>query len=328
MVSITFDCGFFHDPQSGGQAATSGAPCGGTRGFPTPLLVKLLNSQRHFLIVILPAIRMFRLSLVRTGLRAGSLLKHVPSVHGSFILGRQLAWLTADNEFLPNLLVKDGLLKYTKGDKGLKPHKAAAIGSAPLSENVEEKVQLIEEVETGKSRDGSHYLLFNFTVDRNNALIKSTILVSETVGGERPEPMKYTTTYPPYSSETSSPSLKEPVFSDPRKQQRLKDVANNLWRSFCTNDFIFLTLAATMHADETVSIRWCTAQVDESAVHRQPEIFKHVQRTELPDELEAENSLLVYRKFPKGNLGTIGNFSESCSSINCSEWSWIGNGYE
>jgi len=251
---------------------------------------------------------MFRPSLLRSSARAGVIFRHTPSRFGNAIPQRGLAWLTADNEFLPKLLAKDGLLKYAKVAKGLKPEEVKAIDTSPATENVEENVESTYKVETKKSDDGNQYLLFKFTVDRNNAVIKSTVSVFETPTEQQDDLKNTFIIYPPYSPDAQPPSLHEPIFSDPRKDKRVAEVAHNLWRSFCTNDFLFLTVAATMHADESVSIRWCTAQVDESAVLRQSELFKHVHRTELPDELQAEKSLLVYRKFPEGNVGTIGTF--------------------
>ena len=74
-------------------------------------------------------------------------------------------------------------------------------------------------------------------------------------------------------------------------------MSNTLWRAFCINDFLTLRVQATIHPDGSMSFPACDAKVDVSASHRQLNIFEHVTRTEHQDEIEAERSSLVYRRY-------------------------------
>jgi hypothetical protein len=122
-------------------------------------------------------------------------------------------------------------------------------------------------------------LTIHFKIDRNAVCLNASYNLA---GSE------VTVDYPPYNEDATLPEL-------PANFKQLNDMAKTAWKEFCKNDFLELTIDAELLSDG-LSLKKCSAQVDESAVHRQSEIFKHVVRTEHGVEVEAEKSLLVFRE--------------------------------
>ena len=203
----------------------------------------------------------FAKSAARTVARASSRLN-----------GRRcLATLADDNPFLPNLLAEDGLSKLLTPVEG-----SSAAAAADTTNPVCQKV------------------FARFTIDRNNVCIKGAFNIKKSAESFDANQARFEVQYPAYDANVAPPSL--PELEQVPYPERVQELANSLWRSFCVNDFLTLKVEGSIHPDGSMSFHKCSAEVDESAVHRQAEIFKHVARREHPDELEAEKSLLVYRK--------------------------------
>jgi len=236
---------------------------------------------------------MHRVFWTKNTLRAVLALRCIPRVSHIRDFRRNLAFLSAENDYLRNLLVEDGLLKFLQ----------------PLKETA--KVENSAQSHNDNTSD-EHFLL-RFTIDRNEICIKCHI--DNNPGDKSGKEFGWSSNYPPYSENILPPAIPASVLDSPNTA-RLKELADILWRAFCINDFLTLDVEAILHPDGSMSFPKCSAQVDESAVHRQGDIFEHVIRTEHPDELEAEKSSLVYRRFvtsvlylsrfPGGNIGTIG----------------------
>jgi hypothetical protein len=191
--------------------------------------------------------------------RTAKLLTPIPRVtrRRPVFSSRSFSVLLKDNPYLPQLLASDGLSQFSGPTK------------------------------TGRTESSSQpaKYTFSFAIDRQ-AVQPSCQITVETQSECHPLPEFY---YPPFS-----PSAKATEISniDPR----VKAVADVLWKSFCVNDFLNLHVTGLLHPDGSWSFEQCKAVVDENAVHRQKELFKHVTRYEYPEEIEAEKSLLVYRR--------------------------------
>jgi hypothetical protein len=225
---------------------------------------------------------MHKVVWARNTLRAVSALHRVPQNPQNRIFRRNLAWLREDNEYLPNLLAEGGFVSFLD----------------PL----EGKTGSIEEVSTEETTKGgplgsNQYLHLQFKIDRNAVCIDCSIALAGTRDELTTGPLKFHAQYPAYTSDANPPDIPKLVNPDSPKASRIKELADTMWRSFCVNDFLTLSVEATLHPDGSMSFPRCSAQVDESAVHRQADIFKHVARDEHADELEAEKSLLVYRRY-------------------------------
>jgi hypothetical protein len=188
--------------------------------------------------------------------------------------------LLQDNPYLPQLLASDGLGQFYNPAK-------VAHSDPPLHP--------------------AKYT-FSFAIDRQ-AVQPSCQITAETKSEFQRLAAFH---YPPFS-----PSAKATEISI---NPRVKAVADVLWKSFCVNDFLNLDVTGLLHPDGSWSFGQCEAVVDECAVHRQGELFKHVTRYEYPEEIEAEKSLLVYRRYhvahvwlltsrmdPPGPIGTVVN---------------------
>lgn len=185
-------------------------------------------------------------------------------------ISRSIASLADDNPFLPNLLAEDGLSKLLTPIEG---STTPANSADPISRKV----------------------FAHFRIDRNEVCIKGAFNIKKSSESFDSNQSRFEITYPSYDPKVSPPSL--PNLGPIPYPERVQELANTLWRSFCVNDFLSLKVEGSIHPDGSMSFPKCSAQVDENAVHRQAEIFKHVARQEHADELEAEKSLLVYRKY-------------------------------
>lgn len=216
---------------------------------------------------------MYRVPLVRGGaLRIANVSPIIP------LLRRGVAWLAADNEYLPNLLAADGYAKFL------------------------DPVQGIVKEETADEKNST--LFIDFSIDRNAVCIKGNYkILNDADKVNAAKPIEFNVEYPPYDPEISPPALPRLTNDQVPFPSRIQELADTTWRSFCSNDFLSLQVDATLRPDGSMSFARCTAQVDESAVHRQAETFKHVERTENGEEVEAEKSLLVFRKYnqPQGH---------------------------
>lgn len=183
---------------------------------------------------------------------------------------RRIASLADDNPFLPNLLAEDGLSKLLIP---IADASAATNSPNPVSQKV----------------------FASFRIDRNEVSIKGAFNIKKSSESFDANQTRFEINYPFYDPTVSPPTL--PNLGPVPYPERVQELANTLWRSFCVNDFLSLKVEGSLHPDGSMSFPKCSAQVDENAVHRQAEIFKHVARQEHADELEAEKSLLVYRKY-------------------------------
>jgi hypothetical protein len=193
---------------------------------------------------------------------------------------RSLAFLSSENDFLPNLLAEDGLVRF------LKPPSGSLRG-----------VTVVEDLSTEK--DETHvneHFIVKFSIDCNEASIKCHVSTARK-SKQDANGVGWSINYPPYSPNTTAPAIRESVLNTSPKVRRVKELADTMWRSFCIHDFLSLQVKATLHPDGSMSFPECCAQVDESAAYRQGNIFEHVTRPEHPDELEAEKNLLVYHKY-------------------------------
>jgi hypothetical protein len=227
---------------------------------------------------------MHRILLTKNSARTVSALRHLPCISHNRLFLRNIAFLSEENGYLPNLLAEDGLIKF------LKPPRAAKDGYGRMSNDA------ITTTET--NRRNEKYLV-RFSIDRNEACIKCYISVLEKQAKKRKNRIQWSSNYPSYDPNVSPPPIQASISSESTKVVRLKELADTLWRAFCINDFLTLQVEATLHPDGSMSFSKCSAQLDESAVYRQGNIFQHVVRQEHPDELEAEKSLLVYRRYSR-----------------------------
>ena len=193
---------------------------------------------------------------------------------GNPVLRRTLATLTTD--FLPNLLAEEGFTKFLE----------------PLENGIE-----ITPVFTqyGTEETIIKNLFVHFSIDRDNVCIKADFNIKKTQESFDKDQLRFSINYPSYSPDITPPSL--PDVPGIPAHERVQEVANTMWRVFCICDFLSLKIDAMIHPDGSMSFPRSRAIVDESAAHRQPEIFANVSRTESEDEVEAETSNLVYRRY-------------------------------
>lgn len=227
---------------------------------------------------------MHMILLTKNTARTVSSLRHLPCISHNRLFRRNLAFLSDENGYLPNLLAEDGLIKF------LKPPRAAKDGYGRTSKDA---------VTTTETNRHNEKYLVRFSIDRNEACIKCHVSVLEKQAKKRKNRIQWSSNYPSYDPNVSAPPIQASISFDSTKVARLKELADTLWRAFCINDFLTLQLEATLHPDVSMSFYKCSAELDESAVYRQGNIFQHVVRQEHPDELEAEKSSLVYRRYSR-----------------------------
>jgi hypothetical protein len=191
------------------------------------------------------------------------------------VFQRTIASLSEQNEFLPNLLAEEGFTKF------LDPLDPSKTSSPDINTNPEETVV--------------KNMFIRFAIDRDDVCIKAHFSIKKTAESFDAKQSRFSITYPTYSPDKTPPSL--PAIEGIPVRERVQEVANTMWRAFCLNDMLALKVDVAIHPDGSMSFPRCRALIDESAAHRQPEIFKHVSRTETGDEIEAEKSNLVYRKY-------------------------------
>jgi hypothetical protein len=194
---------------------------------------------------------------------------------------RPFSVLLKDNPYLPQLLASNGLSEFSNS------------------------------AQTGHPDPSSQAAKYTFSFAINRQAVQPSCQITVETQSEFLD-------LPEFHCPPFSPSAKATEISniDPR----VKAVADVLWKSFCVNDFLNLDVTGLLHPDGSWSFEQCQAVVDESAVHRQGELFKHVTRYEYPEEIEAEKSLLVYRRYhiphfqrptsrmdPPGPIGTVVN---------------------
>ena len=103
--------------------------------------------------------------------------------------------------------------------------------------------------------------------------------------------------YPPYDAHTPAPDLSNLTSLDPTLSTRIKEIGEAMWRAFCINDLLMFLVEGIVHEDRSMKFSKWKAIVDDSAVYRQSRLFQYVIKTGYPDELEAEENFLVYRKY-------------------------------
>lgn len=195
--------------------------------------------------------------------RSARLLTAIPRGRRLPALARRpFSVLLQDNPYLPQLLASDGLGQFY--DPAKVAHSDPPLHPAKYT--------------------------FSFAIDRQ-AVQPSCQITAETQSEFQRLAAFH---YPPFS-----PSAKGTEISI---NPRVKAVADVLWKSFCVNDFLNLDVTGLLHPDGSWSFEQCEAVVDECAVHRQGELFKHVTRYEYPEEIEAEKSLLVYRRYHNAHV--------------------------
>jgi hypothetical protein len=194
---------------------------------------------------------------------------------------RSIAYLGGESKFLPSLLMKEGLNSLL----------------TPSANKETDETQSAPEADSAATKPSTdRTLLAHFSIDRNLVCIKCSLAIPKFAEFDRS--IRLDLRFPSYDP-TVAPSsiiqqLAEHQFPEP---SRVSDLVHVMWRTFCSNDFLRLHVEAKIHTDGSMSFPRCSANVDESATHRQPEIFQNVTRREDPDEWEAEKSLLVYRMY-------------------------------
>jgi hypothetical protein len=215
---------------------------------------------------------------------------------------RRTAYIGTRNDYLRTLLLEQGLSKFLS-PLTLKPHTTS--------------------VDT---------ILANLFIDRDTASIKCGLTLLKDAPEprsrfkhKRPVDAQLKTHFPSNNPETVPPSLvnelTERGFPFP---DRISELAQVLWRSFCRNDFLLLSVEVRFSPEGSMQFVRSSATLDDSAVHRQPELFANSVQVTDEDEIDAEKSLLVYRKYishvylPRysGNVGTVGMPIELYNLVN------------
>jgi hypothetical protein len=177
--------------------------------------------------------------------------------------------LSKDNPYLTQLLANDGLTQFLSPPRNAPCHPSFSKGDTLYN--------------------------FSFSINCRDATPHCQISIRTPTASPTTttsfEPL-FSANYPPYSPDTPAPTAHWPESADPRA----KEIADALWKSFCKNDFLSLDVRGTAHSDASWSFEPYKATVDESAVHRQQELFEHVTRYDHPEEIEAEKHFLVYRR--------------------------------
>ena len=179
---------------------------------------------------------------------------------------RRFSVLSKDNPYLPRLLASNGL------DQFLSP--------TPIPH-------------PNPAKQDTHYI-FDFSIDRREAtpVCRLGIKMVRSKPNKKHFQTVFSYRYPAYTPTTRPPREKERC----GQHRHVKDVADILWKAFCVNDFLELKVEGLLHPDGSWSFEGCEAVVDENARYRQEELFKHATRYQYPEEIEAEKSLLVYRR--------------------------------
>ena len=254
---------------------------------------------------------MHRVRLQRLGLVAMSVARLgriQPFLH-SRIQQRNLSFLPEKSEYLRKLLDDGGFRNLKCALNGLPEGGAKDAGVGKPGKDLPSILQQNQQI-----------LEADWMIDRSNAHISCTLKLSNK--SDNPESAHLVTieaAYPEYGPKASPPIIPALVDTHTPKAERIRQFMNSMWRTFCVNDLLKLNVKATMDSSGKLQVSECDAIVDECAIHRQPEVFKHVVRNDLPVEIEAEKHLLVYRKylpsshpidrhrFPgNGRIGTIG----------------------
>lgn len=202
------------------------------------------------------------------------------------VLRRKLSFLSEKSEYLLKLL----------NDNGFRNLQAPLQG---LSEGINESGTM----EPGSGvpsilRQNRQVLEADWMIDRSNARINCSLkLGNKSADLEDISIVSIDASYPGYSDKATPPEIPALLETNSPKAERIRQFMNSMWRTFCVNDLLKLNVIATMEASGKLEVSGCDAVVDECAVHRQPEVFKHIVRNDLPVEIEAEKHLLVYRKY-------------------------------
>ena len=201
------------------------------------------------------------------------------------IYRRDLSFLNKGNKYLVKLLDDSGISDLKTPLKGL----------------LNPRDELIP-VEPGRNSTviffGSEQVLeADWMIDYKNVCISCSLKLANTADGlEKMDPIVIDVQYPEYSDNVDPPKIPALVESNSPRMERVTQFLNAMWRTFCVNDLLKLNVKASMDSRGKIEVTECDAIVDECAVQRQPEIFQHVARNDVPEEIEAEKSLLVYRK--------------------------------
>jgi hypothetical protein len=199
-------------------------------------------------------------------------------VSNNYVFQRGAAFFGPDNDYLTKLLDKEGLSKF------LKP-------TNQITDQVEPAGKQFAPAATSRT------LLAHFSIERNLICIRCALALTKSADYD-PSPTVVELHLPSYDPTAKPPSItKELSNHEFPSPSRISELTQTLWRVFCQNDLLTLHVEAKLHPDGSMSFSRCSANVDESAVHRQAELFSHIKRDEHPDEIEAEKSLLVYRKY-------------------------------
>lgn len=205
---------------------------------------------------------------------ASAVVRRVPRVLVNPVF-RRTAYLGSRNDYLRTLLLEQGLSKVLL-PLNIEPH-TTSMGT----------------------------LLANLVVDRDTATIKCSLSLLQNARAPRSRfqhgrevDTQLKTHFPSNNPESVPPSLVEELterrFPFP---DRISELTQVLWRSFCLNDFLLLSVEVRFTPEGSMKFVRASATLDDSAVHRQPELFANSVQVTDEDEIEAEKSLLVYRKY-------------------------------
>lgn len=199
---------------------------------------------------------------------------------------RHLSFLSEKSEYLLKLL----------NDNGFRNLQGPLQG---LSETINESGT----VELGSGvpsilRQNRQVLEADWMIDRSNACIRCSLKLSNKSDNLKDAlVVRIGISYPEYGDKVTPPEIPALLETDSPKAERIRQFMNSMWRTFCVNDLLKLNVTASIDVSGKLEVSGCDAVVDECAIHRQSEVFKHVVRNDLPVEIEAEKHLLVYRKY-------------------------------
>jgi hypothetical protein len=205
------------------------------------------------------------------------------------VLRRGLAFLEPNNEFLKLILAQDGFLDFFQppGTKLKEDIKRRSKGIIRVSDIATSDPHLFR----------MRYFTIRFSIDRNEICIKCDISMADSNQKLASDALTFHGKYPPFKDKIKAPGIAEFTIEEGSDRARIKDFADVMWMSFCKRDFLTFTVEGVLYPTGSISFSQPSAQVDESAAHRQTAIFEKVTRNESSDELEAEKSFLVYRRF-------------------------------
>jgi hypothetical protein len=199
---------------------------------------------------------------------------------------RTITVFRKNDQFLYDLLVRDGFHKFLPQDKVIPSSETEAV---PQQEP--KSAPRPYEAETASTA----ILYITLSVDRNEACVKGKYKFSTLPREWNAGYTRFEITYPTYTSSAVAPL--PPDLPGAEYPERLHELLETTWRIFCQKDFLGLHLAVWCHSDGSMSFGHCAATLDENARHRQQEMFARATRTDSPDEIEAETSSLVLRRY-------------------------------